>query len=124
MIRIFTVTAALNGRDPAATTATLEAAADKLARLYPALLGASVKAAGDTLTLSIRVSSRDQWSCSTAARKIGTNMLLRVKIPAEQGTLLLISTAPPATTLTKETGRNVSGHRPRGLKAQTAPDGS
>lgn len=114
MIRIFTVTAPLAGKDPASAVATLQAATDKLRQLYAPLVSAEAVADQDVLTLTLRVSARDQWACFTAARKIATNMLLRVKIPTSAASLELTATARPATTLTKERGRNVSGHRPRG----------
>lgn len=119
MIRIFTVTAPLQGQDPAAAGALLDAASEKLRRLYPPLIEANVHTDADVVTVTLRVSARDQWSCFSAARKIGTNMLLRLKIPAEAGVLELVGTAPSAKTLTKERGRNMSGHRPRQSAAAT-----
>ncbi len=111
MIRIFTITAPLAGQDPEAACTVLADAMDKLRRLYPPLVEATALADRDVLTLKLRVSARDQWACSAAARKIGTNMLLRLKIPADQGQLQLVRTAPPATTLTKEQGRSVVRHQ-------------
>lgn len=120
MIRIFTVTAPLAGADEAAAVATLQAAVDKLRRLYLPLISAEAAADQGVLTLTLRVSARDQWACFAAARKIGSNMLLRLKIPAQTATLELVGTMLPATTLTKERGRNLSGHRPRGPKPAQA----
>lgn len=108
MIRIFTVTAPLGGVDPAAAVSTLDKATDMLTRLYPALRGAQAHAADGVLTLTIRVSSRDQWACTAAARKIGTNMLLRLKIPADQGKLELVRTVPSARSLTGAAGRSAT----------------
>ena len=118
MIRIFAVTAPLSGQDPAAVLAVLADAIDRLRRLYPPLIEAVAVADQDVLTLTLRVSARDQWACCTAARKIGTNMLLRLKIPADQGKLELMGTAPPATTLGNERGRNA--HRPRPRRTEPA----
>lgn len=114
MIRVFTLTAPLGDKDPDTAVATLNAAADMLRRLYPAFLSAQGVADQNVLTLTLRISARDQFACITAARKIGTNMLLRVRIPADQGTLQLVGSEPSARSLTKERGRNVSGHRKRG----------
>lgn len=122
MIRIYTITAPLSDEDPTAAVATVQNSADKLRRLYPPLITAQAVADQGVLTLTLRVSARDQWACSKAARKIGTNLLVRLKIPPEHGTLELAGTAPPATTLTAERGRNVSGHRPRGPQYLRAPD--
>lgn len=121
MIRIFTIVAPLAGRDEAAAVATLQAAMDRLRWLYPPLVSADTVADQGVLTLTLRVSARDQWACFRAARKIGTNMLLRLKIPAGHGKLELVDTAAPATTLSKERGRNVSGHRPRGPQLLRPP---
>lgn len=114
MIQTFTVTAPLGQTDPDAAVATLDAATDKLVRLYPHFRSAAVEASEGVLTVTLRVAARDRWRCSTVARKIGTNMLLRVGIAVESGAIELDRTAPAATTLTKERGRNVSGHVPRG----------
>lgn len=121
MIRIFTVTAPLAGQDSAAALKVLVEAMDKLRRLYPPLLEAVAAADQDVLTLKLRVSARDQWACFTAARKIGTNMLLRVKIPAQAGKLELVGTAPPATTLTNERGRNVRRPKPSRTEPAETP---
>lgn len=120
MIRVFTITAPLGGQDPDAAVALLDDAFHKLRRLYMPLIEAQAMADQDVLTLHLRVSARDQWACFAAARKIGSNMLLRLKIPAETATLELVATMLPATTLTKERGRNLSGHRPRGPKPAQA----
>lgn len=120
MIRIFAITAPLGGQDPQAAVALLDAAFDNLRRLYMPLIAAQAMADQDVLTLTLRVSARDQWACFAAARKIGSNMLLRLKIPAQTATLELVGTMLPATTLTKERGRNLSGHRPRGPKPAQA----
>lgn len=121
MIRVYHLTAPLNGKDPQATFATLQTATNQLRRLYPAFLSFDAALNDETMILMLRISSRDQWACTAAARKIGTNMLLRVQIPADQGTLQLVGTEPPATTLTKERGRNVSGHRKRGPASTPKP---
>lgn len=122
MIQTFTVTAPLGDTNPEAAIATLNEATDKLARLYPHFRSAATRASEGVLTLTIRVAAVDRWRCSAAARKIGTNMLIRVGIPVESGTIELVRTAPAATTLTKERGRNMTGHVPRG-NAQRKGDG-
>lgn len=119
MIQVFTVTAPLGERDPDGATATLQAAADKLTRLYPHLRGAAVQASEGVLTLTIRVAAMDRWRCSSTARKIGTNMLVRVGIPAGAGHLELVQTLPSARMLTKTQGRSGSpGRQPVGSDTQ------
>lgn len=107
MIQIFTVTAPVDG-DAAAAVSTLAAAADKLTRLYPGLREAAVEASEGVLTLILRVSARDRWATSRAARKIASNMLLRVKIPASAASMELTKTMPSLKALTKEQGRSVT----------------
>lgn len=112
MIRTYTITAPLGQQHPEQVEATLQAAGDKLCRLYTGFGGCQVLADQGVLTLILKVSGRDQWACSRAARQIGTSMLLRVKIQSETASIQLTRTAPAATTLTKEQGR---GHRkPKG----------
>lgn len=122
MIQTFTVTAPLGQADPDAAVATLEGATEKLVRLYPHFRSAAVEASEGVLTVTLRVAAVDRWRCSAVARKIGTNMLLRAGIDVATGAIELVRTAPAATTLTKERGRNMTGHRPRG-PAQRSGEG-
>lgn len=122
MIRVFEVTAPLGDRDPQASVDMLHAATEMLRRLYMPLISFQAAAEKDVLTLTIRVSAKNQWACSGAARKIGSNLLLRLKIPAEQGTMQLVGTELPGSSLTAERGRNVSNHRPRGAGTQKASE--
>lgn len=120
MIRTFTITAPLTQLTGDEAVATLQAAGDKLRRLYTHFVRCQARVQDGQLTLALTVSSRDQWSCSATARKIGTNLLLRVKIPADTATMQLTATAPPATTLTKEQGRGYrkpKGHLNNGAEA-------
>lgn len=121
MIQVFTVTAPLGDINPDAATATLQAAADKLARLYPHLRSSAVAASEGVLTLTIRVSAMDRWRCSAVARKIGTNMLLRAGIPAEHGHIELTQTLPSVRALTKEQGRAPRRAKPHGPHGAAAP---
>lgn len=113
MIQTFTVTAPLGSIDGPSAVATLDAAADKLTRLYPGFREATAEACDGVLTMVLRVSGRDRWIVSAAARKIASNMLLRVKIPADTAAMQLTRTAPDAKTLTKGQGRSVTARSQR-----------
>lgn len=114
MIHILEITAPLGTVDGSAAVATLEAQMAKVVQFYPALRDASVAASEDVLTMRLRVAGRSRWHISYAARKIGSSMLRRIGVDPAAGTLVLIEKAPTASELTKEQGRNVSGHVPRG----------
>jgi hypothetical protein len=127
MIRIFAITAPLGAVDGDAATATLQAAMDKLIRLHPALREASVAVSEGVLTMTLRVSGRDQWATSLAARKIGSSMLYRVGIDTRSAAIQLVSTPPNRSTLTKEQGRSyarpAAPYRPRlKLELTAAPE--
>lgn len=108
MIRVYTVTAPLGELDPDTSVAALQTAAEKLTRRYPALRDTQVLADQGVLTLSIKISSRDQWACGAAARKVGTSLLSRLGIPAEHGSIDLDRTMPSARSLTRQQGRIVT----------------
>lgn len=114
MIHILEITAPLAGTDGLAAESTLSTQMAKVIHFYPALLDAQAEAAEGSLTLRLRVKGRSRWDISYKARKIASSMLRRVGIDPATGTLVLVDMAPAATKLTKEEGRNVSGHVPRG----------
>lgn len=114
MIQTFEVTAPLGQRDAGDSIATLQSAAEKIRTTFPALLEATVTASDSVLTLLLKVSARNRWDVSIKARKIATSVLWRLKIHASEAEMQLVHTAPSAKSLTKEQGRNVSGHVKRG----------
>lgn len=114
MIHVLEITAPLGTVDGDAAVATLTAQIEKVVHFYPALRDASVSASEGVLTMRLRVVGRSRWDISYKARRIASSMLRRVKIDPTSGTLVLVDMAPDATELTKEQGRNVSGHVPRG----------
>jgi ribose 1,5-bisphosphokinase PhnN len=107
MIRVYEVTAALEGADEDAVTATLSAQLQRVADLYPALRSASVTAAEGVLRMRLRVSGRDQWATSRAARIVATSMLRRVKIDATSAAMQLVEVAASGRNLRKDAGRSV-----------------
>ena len=107
MIRVYEVTAALQDLNADATTATLSDQLQRVADLYPALRSASVAASEGVLTMRLRVSARDQWATSRAARIVASSMLRRVKIDVAAATMQLVEVAPSGRDLRKETGRSV-----------------
>ena len=120
MIQIYTVTAPLGDKNPADVETILEVASHRIMTSFPPLRGADVKAAGGVLTLTLRVIGRNRWDVSNKARKIATSMLGRVHIPVSVATMELTETPPTAHTLTKDTGRNLTNHRPRGASKLAA----
>lgn len=114
VIHVLEVTAPLGAVDASLAVSTLRAQMDKVKAFYPALLDADVQAREGHVRMRLRVKGRSRWDISYKARRIASSMLRRVKIDPETGTLLVVEQATKATELTKEQGRNVSGHVPRG----------
>lgn len=106
MIQIFTITAPLGAADGDAVSATLQAAMNNLMRLHPTLREAAVRSSEGLLTMTLRVSARDRWATSRAARKIASSMLRRVGIPAAGAVLQLQLTPAGTHSLTREQGRS------------------
>lgn len=106
MIQTYEITAPLAGADGEALCASLTAQMDKLKSFYPALRSASVSSSEGLLRMQLRVSGCSRWHTSYAARRVGSSMLRRVKLPPEAGVMVLMDTAAGATSLTKEQGRN------------------
>lgn len=116
MIHILEITAPLAGVDGDAAVTTLQAQMDKVVAFYPALREACVQASESHLTMRLRVAGRSRWDISYKGRRIASSMLRRVRINPETGTLIVVDMLPSAAQLTKEQGRNVSGHVPRGQR--------
>lgn len=113
VIHILEVTAPLDGVDGDAAVAKLQAHMDKVVAFYPSLRDASATAAEGHLTIRLRVAGRSRWDISYKARQIASSMLRRVGIAPGSGIMLVVEVLPTSANLTKEQGRNVSGHVPR-----------
>ena len=107
MIRVYQVTAPLADLDAGATTAKLSDQLQKVADLYPALRSASVQASEGVLTMTLRVSARDRWATSHAARVVASSMLRRVKIDIAAAAMELVEVPTTGRDLRKDTGRSV-----------------
>jgi hypothetical protein len=107
MIRVYQVTVPVGDLDADATTAKLSDQLQKVADLYPALRSAAVQASGGVLTMRLRVSARDRWATSRAARIVASSMLRRVKIDVADATMTLVEVPTNGRDLRKETGRSV-----------------
>jgi hypothetical protein len=57
--------------------------------------------------MRLRVSARDQWATSRAARIVASSMLRRVKIDATCAAMQLVEVAASCRNLRKDTGRSV-----------------
>lgn len=120
MIHILEISAPLGDVDGDAAVAALSDQMNKVMQFYPALREAAVQASEGVLTMRLRVAGRSRWDISYKARRIASSMLRRVKIDPQTGVLVLVETMPTAAELTKEQGRNVSGHVPRNHSATSA----
>lgn len=118
MIQIFVITAPLGERDPVASAEVLRAAVAKVQHSFPPLREAIIQAAEGVLELRLTVAGRDRWDLSAKARRIGSSMLWRLKIAAEEGTMELIRTVPNGQGLTKGLGRSIANYRPRGAEVR------
>lgn len=107
MIQVYVLTAPLGQHDPEATVTKLRAASQMVSRLFDALRGYTVAAAGDTVTVHLRVSGRTRWHVQGDARRIASNLLMRASLAVQGATLELDHTLPTAKSLTKEQGRSV-----------------
>jgi len=128
MIQIFEISAPLGQRDAADSIAALERVGKNIRTSFPPLLEIGVTACLGVLKLTLKVSARNRWDASAKARKIATSVLWRLKISAAEASMSLQETLPGAKHLTKEQGRNVSGHVKRGpqylkrVKSAVAPE--
>jgi hypothetical protein len=112
MIHIFQVDAPLGDLDPDATTAKLTTQLARVADLYPALRSAAVAASEGVLTMTLRVSARDRWATSRAARLVASSMLRRAKISVSAASMTIVATPSNGRSLTGATGRSAAPRIP------------
>lgn len=120
MIHIYLIKAPLAGHDPARVHATATEVLAHISTVYRSLRGGWLTQEGDTLHISLRISSGDRWKISSMAKRMGTTVLQRCGINPGDCSIELVEALPSRRNLTAAQGR--AGTSASAQQPEAAPD--